>query len=323
MPAPQLSEGLTTREDDLEVRLGPGGPRRGLEPGGRIPGDGVEGAQSTDGTDGGSRAWSLAGVSCEVRPGEIVAVVGTVGSGKSTLTRLLPRITDPTEGRILLDGVDLRGMPLAILRACVGYVPQEALLLSGTIRENIRFGRDGIDEERIREATEIARLGRDLAGFTDGLDTRVGVRGVSLSGGQKQRVALARALAGRPRVLVLDDVTAALDAETEAALWEELHRVLPELATVVVTHRTATLERADRILVLDRGRLVEQGSHRELSERGSVYRSIYRRHALEERVGADGSGGTPKAEPDLLGDTEPTASRLRREDDDEALYRKP
>jgi ATP-binding cassette subfamily B protein len=183
------------------------------------------------------------------------------------------------------------------LRRGVGYVPQEALLFSGTIRDNVRFGREGVGEARVLEACEVARLGKDLAGFSHGLDTRVGVRGLALSGGQKQRVALARALAGRPRILVLDDVTAALDAQTESALWEELHRVLPDLATLVVTHRTATLERADRILVLDRGRLVEQGTHAELSERGSVYRSIYRRHTLEERLGAEcGPDPVPDAE---------------------------
>ena len=243
---------------------------------------------------------ALDGITFEVRPGEIVAVVGTVGSGKSTLLRLVPRLMDPTRGQALLDDVDLRALALDSLRASVGYVPQEALLFSGTIRDNVRFGREGIGEARILEACDIARLGKDLAGFSHGLDTRVGVRGLALSGGQKQRVALARALAGRPRILVLDDVTAALDAETEAALWEELHRVLPDLATLVVTHRTATLERADRILVLDRGRLVEQGTHAELSERGPVYRSIYRRHTLEERVTAEcGPDPVPHAEDEL------------------------
>lgn len=252
-----------------------------------------------NGSDSAAPAPRLAidGVSFEVRPGEIVAVVGTVGSGKSTLLRLVPRLMDPTRGRVELDDVDLRALALDSLRTSVGYVPQEALLFSGTIRDNVRFGRAEVGEARVLEACDVARLGKDLAGFSHGLDTRVGVRGLSLSGGQKQRVALARALAGRPRVLVLDDVTAALDAETEAALWEELHRVLPDLATLVVTHRTATLERADRILVLDGGRLVEQGTHVELSERGPVYRSIYRRHTLEERVtGECGPDRVPDAE---------------------------
>jgi ATP-binding cassette subfamily B protein len=233
-------------------------------------------------TPGAPRA--LSDISFEVRSGEIVAVVGAVGSGKSTLLRLVSRLTDPSSGRILLDESDLRDLPLGTVRSAVGYVPQEALLFSGTIRDNIRFGREGIVEKDVQAACEIARLGKELAILSAGLDTRVGVRGVSLSGGQKQRVALGRALVGRPRILVLDDVTAALDAETEASLWEELHRVLPDLATLVVTHRTATLERADRILVLDRGCLVEQGTHAHLSEEGTVYRSIYRRHILEERV---------------------------------------
>lgn len=235
---------------------------------------------------GGGRL-ALAQIGFELAPGTMLAVVGKVGSGKSTLLRLVSRIVDPTEGRVRIDGIDARDLALAELRAAVGYVPQEALLFSGTIRENIRFARGWIADDAVVEAARIARLEKDLAGFADGLDTRVGVRGVSLSGGQKQRVALARALAGRPRILVLDDVTAALDAVTEAALWTELHRVLPNLATIVVTHRTATLERADRILVLDEGRLAEQGPHADLAARGAIYRSIYRRHILEERLGED------------------------------------
>lgn len=265
-------------------------PEIAERPGTRAPERPIEGRLSLQDvgyayTKGQDAGLALESVSFELVPGGIVAVVGKVGSGKSTLLRLVPRIVDPTSGRILLDGVDLRELPLASVRAAVGYVPQEALLFSGTIRENIRFAREWIREEDVLDAVEVARLGKDIAGFPAGLETRVGVRGLTLSGGQKQRVALARALAGRPRILVLDDVTAALDAETETALWEGLRAALPHLATFVVTHRTATLERADRIIVLDRGRLVEDGRHAELSERGRVYRSIYRRHALEERVG--------------------------------------
>jgi ATP-binding cassette subfamily B protein len=249
------------------------------------------GAASEETPGGGA----LEKVSFEIGPGEMAAVVGPVGSGKSTLLRLVPRLVDPARGRVLLDGIDLRDIPLSTLRGAVGYVPQEAVLFSGTISENIRFAREWITAESVRRAAHLARLGKDLAGFTDGLETRVGVRGVSLSGGQKQRVALARALAGEPRVLVLDDATAALDAETEEALWVELRAVLPGLATLLVTHRTATLERADRILVLDRGRLIEEGTHGELARRGSVYRSIYRQHTLEERIagGGDDVGGDP------------------------------
>jgi len=202
-------------------------------------------------------------------------------------------VIDPSGGRILLDGADLKLLPARLLHSAVGYVPQEPLLFSSSIRENIRFAREWVDEERIGEAARIARLVKDLATLPDGLETKVGVRGVSLSGGQKQRVALARALAGRPRVLVLDDPTAALDAETEAALWDELHRVLPDLATVVVTHRTATLERAARIVVLEEGRIVETGTHAELSVTGRVYRALYRRHLIEERVGVEESEDLP------------------------------
>ena len=284
----------TTGSEEVRVEHAPAAAARLEGPRAALP-DEPEGsvrafAPGRSGKDGRlpDRASALEDIDFSVAPGEMVAVVGTVGAGKSTLLRLIPRINDPSDGAVRLDEADLRSLPLSRVREAIGYVPQEALLFSGTLRENIRFGREWIEESAIQSAAHTARLMGDLESLPAGFETRVGVRGVSLSGGQKQRAALARALAGRPRILVLDDVTAALDAHTEAELWDELHRVLPDLATIVVTHRTATLERADRILVLDRGRLVEQGSHAELSERGAVYRSIYRRHALEERVEGDG-----------------------------------
>jgi ATP-binding cassette subfamily B protein len=226
----------------------------------------------------------LSDVSFELRPGEMVAVAGAVGSGKSFLLRLPPRLMDPTEGRLLIDGTDLRELPLDALRRSVGWVPQEAILFSESIRNNIRFDRPWVTDERVESAAEAARLQFDLDGFRDGLDTVVGVRGVSLSGGQRQRVALARALAGRPALLVLDDATSSLDLATEAALWDELRRLLPGMAVLLATHRTATLERADRIVVLEAGRVVESGTHARLSVEGSRYQALYRRHRVEERL---------------------------------------
>ncbi len=246
------------------------------------------------GWDGGPQV--LHGVSLDAAPGEMVALAGGIGSGKSTLLRMFPRLVDPGAGEISLDGVPLREWPLAALREAVAWVPQDPILLSGTIEENVRFGREGIDEARLARAVSVSRLEADLAQLSGGLGTRVGVRGVSLSGGQKQRVALARALAGRPRLLVLDDPTAALDARTEAALWDGLHRLLPDLATIVVTHRPATLERATRVVVLESGRVVESGTHAELTRAGGVYAGLYRRHQLEERVGLGPPRGAPAGE---------------------------
>ncbi len=233
---------------------------------------------------GDARRRVLEDVTFEAETGALVALVGRVGSGKSLLLRLPSRLLDPTEGRVTLDGIALPDLALSDLRRHVALVPQEPSLLSGTIRDNVRFDRPWVDEDTVRWAVRVARLDRDLGALAHGLDTKVGMRGVSLSGGQGQRVALARALAGRPRVLVLDDVTSALDAQTEAALWDELGRELPGLTLLVATHRTRTLERADRILVLEHGRVAQAGRHADLAARAGAYRDLYRHHAHEERA---------------------------------------
>jgi len=226
----------------------------------------------------------LSGVSFSVSEQRMIAIAGPVGSGKSTLVRLIPRFIEPSAGRVLMDGQDIRTFPLDRLRQLVGYVPQEALLFTDTIRNNIMLGRGGLTDMDLQWAAGLAQLTRDIAGFAQGFDTKVGPRGITLSGGQKQRIALARALIARPRVLILDDVTASLDADTEAALWEALYRVLPDITCIVVSHRTATLERADLVLVLDHGRLTEQGQHADLIGRDTIYRSIYARQEQRERL---------------------------------------
>ncbi len=224
-------------------------------------------------------------VSFSVEPGERVSLVGRVGSGKSWAVRLIPRLVDPLEGRVVIDGVDLRDYDLGGVRRSIGYVPQEPILFSDTVENNIRFGRDGVDEETIDWAVDVAQLREEIEAFPDGLKTEIGVRGMSISGGQKQRLALARALAGKPRILILDDCTSALDARTEAALWDRLHEVMPDLTCFIITHRPATLELVDDIIVLDEGAVVERGTHHDLLERGGVYTKVYRRIALEEAVG--------------------------------------
>lgn len=187
------------------------------------------------------------GISLEIKPGSTIALVGRVGSGKSWLINLIPRLVDPTGGTIKLNGVELHKYRLEDLRRFVGYVPQEPVLFSDTIRNNILFGRTGISDELLNWAIEISQLKNEIAQFPKGLDTEIGTRGMSISGGQKQRVALARALVGKPEILVLDDCTSALDSRTEEALWDQLHKVMPKMTAILITHRPDTLEKADMI----------------------------------------------------------------------------
>lgn len=218
-------------------------------------------------------------------PGERVALVGKVGSGKSWAARLVPKLVNPTSGRITLDGIDLREYNIGDLRNIIGYVPQEPILFSDTIENNVRFGREGINDDTLDWAIEVSQLKEELDAFPKGLQTRIGVRGVSISGGQKQRVALARALVGKPRILILDDCTSALDAKTEAVLWDRLHEVMPDLTCFIISHRPATLEKADKIIVLDEGRVVETGGHIDLILKEGLYCKLYHRIMLEEAVG--------------------------------------
>jgi ATP-binding cassette subfamily B protein len=226
-------------------------------------------------------------VNFEVKPGEMIALVGRVGSGKSSVINMIPRLIDPTEGRIMLNSTPVRELSLESLRRLVGCVPQEPLLFSDTIENNIRFHRDWITDDDIVRGAEVARLMQEINVFPEGLETKIGQRGVTISGGQKQRVALARALAGRPKILILDDCTASLDAQTEAALWDGLHQVFPSCITIVISHRAATLEKANLILVLERGAIVERGTHDELAAKKAVYHTLYELGKLEEEVGRD------------------------------------
>jgi len=223
-------------------------------------------------------------VSFSIEPGKTVAVVGKVGSGKSWLVNMIPRLIDPTGGTIKLDGRDIKQFKLADLRRNIGYVPQEPVLFSDTVRNNITFGRDDIPAELLDWAVEVSQLKGEIDQFPQGLETSIGTRGMSISGGQKQRLALARALVNKPRILILDDCTSALDSRTEAALWERLHEVMPDMTAILITHRPDTLESADNIIVMDEGRVIEMGKHHELIEGGGSYARIYRRYQLQEQV---------------------------------------
>ena len=228
----------------------------------------------------------LSGVSFEVPAGWTVALVGRTGSGKSTLLSFLPRMADPPPETVFVDGVPVERLRLADLRGAIGMVPQESFLFSTTVRENIASGAPGAEDEEIARAAELAGLGSDLEGFPKGLDTLVGERGITLSGGQKQRVALARAILRRPRILILDDSLSAVDTHTEEEILRNLAEVFEGRTVFLVSHRISTVRRADLILVLDAGRIVERGTHGELLERGGLYAELAERQRLEEELEA-------------------------------------
>jgi ATP-binding cassette subfamily B multidrug efflux pump len=222
----------------------------------------------------------LSGVSFVAEPGETVAILGATGSGKSTLIHLIPRFYDVTGGRITFDGLDVRDAQLRSLRSNIGIALQEAVLFGATVRENLTYGRPDATEAEIAAAAEAAQAGEFIASLPDGLDTMIGQRGVTLSGGQRQRLAIARALLVRPKVLILDDSTSAVDIETEVRLQDALDRLIADSKNAttrfIVAQRISTVLLADKILVLDKGRVESCGTHAELLERSAIYNEIYR-----------------------------------------------
>ncbi len=219
----------------------------------------------------------LKNINLEVLPGQIIALVGQTGSGKTTLINMIPRFYDATEGRITIDGTDIRGVTLHSLRSQIGIVLQETTLFAASIRENIAFGIDGAREEDIQAAARSAQAHDFILATAEGYDTLVGERGITLSGGQKQRLAIARALLTNPALLVLDDATSSVDAETEGEIQHALDRLMRERTTFVIAHRLSTVMRADMILVLDKGRVAARGTHAELLKSSPLYAEIYRR----------------------------------------------
>ena len=227
---------------------------------------------------------ALGGIRLRVPEGESLALIGPVGSGKSTVANLIPRLLEPSEGELLVDGVDARQLPLEVLRRSVGHVPQETFLFSRTIAGNIRLGKPDATDQEVQAAAAMAMLDTEGDAFPDGLRTLVGERGITLSGGQKQRVALARALIRAPRILVLDDATSSVDAETEHELLRRIRREMVGRTVLIVTHRVSTARLVNRIVVLDAGRIVDEGSHRELLARGGLYSRMHDRQLIEEEL---------------------------------------
>jgi ATP-binding cassette subfamily B protein len=216
--------------------------------------------------------------------GRTVGLVGRIGSGKSTVAQLVPRLFDVTSGEILLDGQDIRELPLRELRQTLGYVPQDPFLFSTSLRRNLTFGREDVSEAELERAVRIAKLERDLEIFPQGINTIVGERGVTLSGGQKQRATLARALVMDPPVLILDDCLSSVDAQTEAEILHGLKSIIKEKTCLIISHRISAVKEADEIIVLDEGKIVERGSHDELVQRGGIYADLYQQQQLSEEL---------------------------------------
>src|SRR6185295_5534184 len=228
----------------------------------------------------------LDGIELDVAPGKTIALIGQTGSGKTTLTSLVPRFYDVTAGRVTIDGVDVRDVDLTSLRHAIGVISQDPFLFTATVRENITFGAPDLDPVEVEEIARLAQAHEFVEQLPDGYDTIIGERGITLSGGQRQRLAIARALAVDPRILILDDATASVDATTEARIRLGLREAMKSRTTLIIAHRLSTIALADEIVVLDSGRIAARGTHDDLITTSPVYREIYE-HGLLEREFAD------------------------------------
>jgi ATP-binding cassette subfamily B protein len=228
---------------------------------------------------------ALTDIHCKIEAGETVAVAGGVGSGKTTLLHAIPRLLDVPPGTLFIDGQDLRQISLSSLRGSIGFVTQEPFIFSDTIRNNVLFGMSGVSEKDLEGVLQAASIWEEILALENGLHTVLGERGVTLSGGQRQRLTIARALVLSPSILILDDALSMVDTRTEETILNNIMALRRNRTNLIVSHRVSTIGRADRIVVLDQGRLVEQGSHAELIERGGVYARLYKRQQLASELG--------------------------------------
>jgi ATP-binding cassette, subfamily B, multidrug efflux pump len=227
---------------------------------------------------------ALQNIDLRIPAGSTLAVVGYTGSGKSTLASLIPRLYDTTSGEVLIDGVDVRRIPLEVLRSHIGFVPQETFLFSDSLEDNIRYGEAEGTEGDVREAAEVSQIARDVEDFPMKYETVLGERGITLSGGQKQRTSIARAVMRRPKILILDDALSAVDTYTEEEILTRMRTVMKGRTSIVISHRISTVKAADMIIVLHEGTIVERGTHEELVTYGGIYAELYRKQLLEEEI---------------------------------------
>ena len=226
----------------------------------------------------------LKNISIKIPRGSTAAIIGSTGSGKSTLVNLIPRVYDPPPGTIFIDGIDIRTIPLKILRENIGIVPQETFLFSETIKENIVYGIDSYSDPQLYEAVTISQLRENIESFPKQFDTILGERGINLSGGQKQRAAISRAVIREPKILILDDALSSVDTKTEAEILAGLKNVMKKRTSIIISHRISTIKDADRIYVFDDGEIIEQGTHEELLANKGFYAGLYEKQLLTEEL---------------------------------------
>ncbi len=237
-------------------------------------------------THEGAESPTLKNISVKIPAGSTLAIVGYTGAGKSSFVNLIPRLYDVTEGQLLIDGIDIKTIPVEILRKNIGYVPQETFLFSDSIAENIRYGDDDAQRELIHDAAEISQIAKDVADFPQRFDTMLGERGITLSGGQKQRTSIARAVLRKPKILILDDALSAVDTYTEESILDRLGTVMNGRTSIIIAHRISTVKDADNIIVLHNGTIAEQGTHDQLVGLNGIYAGLYRKQLLEKELEA-------------------------------------